>query len=59
MLPDDNLDVAVFRFTLGIPGFDDAMVPRIVGSICLLLLIANHISTGSVVSDSQVGLAVC
>jgi hypothetical protein len=38
----DDLDVAVFRFTLGIPGFDDALVPRVVGAAGAVLLAINH-----------------
>jgi len=38
----DDLDVAVFRFTLGIPGFDDALVPRVVGAAGAALLAINH-----------------
>ena len=36
-------DFAVFRFTLGIPGFDDADIPRILGGLAIVLLVANHV----------------
>ena len=36
-------DFAVFRFTLGIPGFDDADIPRVLGGLAIVLLVANHI----------------
>ena len=38
----EDVDVAVFRFTLGIPGFDDKYVPRVIGAVGLLLLAVNH-----------------
>jgi hypothetical protein len=34
--------VAVFRFTLGIPGFDDSNIPRVVGAAVALLVAINH-----------------
>lgn len=40
---DENMDVAVFRFTLGIPGFEDRLIPRVVGGIGAALLGINHI----------------
>lgn len=39
----EDVDVSVFRFTLGIPGFDDKYVPRVIGAVGLLLLAVNHI----------------
>ncbi|GAB4817808.1 hypothetical protein N2152v2_004854 [Parachlorella kessleri] len=50
----DDLDVAVFRFTLGIPGFDDALIPRVVGAVGAALLVANHVFAGSQPSGAQV-----
>ncbi|KAF8065478.1 CCB2 [Scenedesmus sp. PABB004] len=41
-LGDEELDVAVFRFTLGIPGFDDANIPRVVGAAVAALVAVNH-----------------
>ena len=35
--------MAVFRFTLGIPGFDDALIPRAVGALGAAALVANHV----------------
>lgn len=43
----DDLDFAVFRFTLGIPGFDDDLIPRVVGVLGAVLLTANHLAAGS------------
>ncbi|KAL3132696.1 hypothetical protein ABBQ32_009206 [Trebouxia sp. C0010 RCD-2024] len=40
---DGELELAVFRFTLGIPGFDDTYIPRVVGGFGLLLLLGNHL----------------
>lgn len=41
-LGDDEVDVAVFRFTLGIPGFEDRLAPRVVGLVGASLLALNH-----------------
>eukprot|EP00892_Ulva_mutabilis_P011830 jgi/Ulvmu1/9019/UM005_0110.1 len=49
-----DLDVQVFRFTLGIPGFDDANIPRVVGIVGGALLTVNHLMSASPVSDAQV-----
>lgn len=43
----DDVDFAVFRFTLGIPGFDDDLIPRVVGVLGAVLLTANHLAAGS------------
>ncbi|GLC46957.1 hypothetical protein PLESTB_001543200 [Pleodorina starrii] len=43
-LGDEDIDVAVFRFTLGIPGFDDRLIPRVVGAVLGTLLVINHIA---------------
>jgi len=40
---EEELDYAVFRFTLGIPGFDDADLPRVVGALVAAALTANHL----------------
>ena len=48
-------DLAVFRFTLGIPGFDDANIPRVIGVLCLLLLVLNHAFGSSSPAPAQVG----
>jgi len=47
-----DLDVAVFRFTLGIPGIDDSLVPRIVGALGAAGLAANHIFGGGSLSSA-------
>jgi hypothetical protein len=39
----DDPDIAVFRFTLGIPGFDDALIPRVAGALGAALLVINHL----------------
>ncbi|KAK9809926.1 hypothetical protein WJX72_001835 [[Myrmecia] bisecta] len=49
---DNELDIAVFRFTLGIPGFDDALVPRVVGLLGAVLLLLNNVF-GPVPSGAQ------
>ena len=51
---DDALDVAVFRFTLGIPGFDDDLIPRVVGVLGAALLVGNHVLAGSSPGGAQV-----
>jgi len=50
----DEVELAVFRFTLGIPGFDDALIPRVVGILVGILLVANRALSAEYVSDSQV-----
>ncbi|KAA6418702.1 MAG: required for cyt b6 assembly [Trebouxia sp. A1-2] len=52
-LGDSELELAVFRFTLGIPGFDDTFIPRVVGSFGILILIANHLLGPDTVSETQ------
>lgn len=59
---DADVELAVFRFTLGIPGFDDALIPRVAGFVGVALLLLNHALSGSP-SPSQtvtetVGLAL-
>ena len=44
---DPGTDLAVFQFTLGIPGFDDALVPRIVGAAVIVLLVINHLAASN------------
>ena len=48
----DDDDFAVFRFTLGIPGFDDEDIPRVVGLVGASLLVANHLASPTP-SDAQ------
>eukprot|EP00884_Botryococcus_braunii_P011050 jgi/Botrbrau1/19947/Bobra.0059s0064.1 len=50
----DDTDFAVFRFTLGIPGFDDALIPRAVGVIGGLGLLFNHVLGTANPSGAQV-----
>ena len=45
--------MAVFRFTLGIPGFDDAQIPRVVGAAGAALLAANHFLGAGTPSPAQ------
>jgi len=47
---EDDEDFAIFRFTLGIPGFDDGDIPRVLGMLAGALLLANHASSGNVSS---------
>ncbi|KAK9822186.1 hypothetical protein WJX81_008371 [Elliptochloris bilobata] len=49
----EEADVAVFRFTLGIPGFDDAQIPRVVGAVGAALLAANHVCAAGKPSPAQ------
>jgi hypothetical protein len=42
----------VFRFTLGIPGFDDQDIPRVIGLLGTSLLVVNHLS-GASPSEAQ------
>lgn len=46
-------EFAVFRFTLGIPGFDDEDIPRVVGFVGASLLLINHLASANP-SDAQV-----
>ena len=50
----DEVELAVFRFTLGIPGFDDALIPRVVGILVGMLIVVNRALSAEYVSDSQV-----
>lgn len=50
----DEPDIAVFRFTLGIPGFDDADIPRILGFAALALLAVNNVLNDATNDASQV-----
>lgn len=43
-LQRDEPEVAIFRFTLGIPGFDDALLPRVVSVLGSILLVVNHVA---------------
>lgn len=52
----DEPDIAVFRFTLGIPGFDDADIPRILGWAAIALLTLNHVLNDSPSDASQVSV---
>ena len=56
---EPELDVSVFRFTLGIPGFEDRLIPRAVGFAGAALLALNRALGATVlgqpVSDAQVG----
>lgn len=44
---DSDVELAVFRFTLGIPGFDDSLIPRVAGIVGIALLLLNHALSGS------------
>ena len=46
-------EFAVFRFTLGIPGFDDEDIPRVIGFLGASLLVVNHLASSNP-SDAQV-----
>jgi hypothetical protein len=53
-LGDEDLDVAVFRFTLGIPGFDDSNIPRVVGAAIAALVAINHVLGAQPAPPAQV-----
>ena len=55
---DDDIEVAVFRFTLGIPGFDDALIPRFVGYLGVALMLINHLLSPQLVSAPQTRIEV-
>ena len=44
---ESDVELAVFRFTLGIPGFDDALIPRVAGIVGIALLLLNHVLSDS------------
>lgn len=46
----------MFRFTLGIPGFDDAYIPRVAGALGLFLLVTNHLLSSTAAPQAQVRL---
>ena len=48
----DEDEFATFRFTLGIPGFDDEDIPRVVGFLGASLLLVNHLASSNP-SDAQ------
>jgi len=61
---EDEDEFAIFRFTLGIPGFDDEDIPRVVGGLGGLALVANHLAAGAYGSEAlhrseSVGIALC
>lgn len=45
----------MFRFTLGIPGFNDALLPRLVGVLGAALLVANHLTGQGSATAAQAG----
>lgn len=47
--------MAVFRFTLGIPGFEDRFIPRVVGAAGAALLVVNHVLGAQPAPAAQVG----
>ena len=50
----DEIDFAVLRMTLGIPGFDEKQLPRAVAVLCLLLIMANRQFSPTLVTEAQV-----
>lgn len=48
-----EIDLSVFRFTLGIPGFDESNLPRVIGIVCGLLLGLNHILSQNSATPAQ------
>ena len=62
----DEDEFAIFRFTLGIPGFDDEDIPRAVGVLGAVGLCANHaaasasvIASGALERSETIGLGLC
>jgi hypothetical protein len=51
---DEDIDVAVFRFTLGIPGFDDRLIPRVVGLVLGGMILVNHVLGAQPTPEAQV-----
>ena len=52
----DEIDFAVLRMTLGIPGFDEKQLPTVVAALCVLLILANRQFSHSLVTQAQVRL---
>ena len=50
----EEIDFAVLRMTLGIPGFDEKQLPRVVAGLCIALLLANRQFSAAEVSQAQV-----
>ncbi|KAI5072517.1 hypothetical protein GOP47_0012623 [Adiantum capillus-veneris] len=48
-----SVDVSVFRFTLGIPGFDDSDLPRVLGIAFGAVLVLNHFLGADYVTAAQ------
>lgn len=46
--------MAVFRFTLGIPGFEDRLIPQVVAGVGGALLALNHLVSSPPLPVSQV-----
>ncbi|XP_068634484.1 protein COFACTOR ASSEMBLY OF COMPLEX C SUBUNIT B CCB2, chloroplastic isoform X2 [Aristolochia californica] len=49
-----QLNVSVLRFTLGIPGFDESYLPRWIGVAFGSLLLLNHFFGSNFVTDAQI-----
>lgn len=61
-----EVDLSVMSFTLGIPGFDDSELPRLLGILFGSCIVLNHVlsSPGGLISDAQlrsemVGMVLC
>jgi hypothetical protein len=50
-----EVDLSVMSFTLGIPGFDDSELPRLLGILFGSCIVLNHVvsSPGGLMSDAQ------
>lgn len=48
-----SLDVSFFRFTLGIPGFDDSDLPRVLGIAFGAIVLLNHFLTADSITAAQ------
>ncbi|XP_039119273.1 protein COFACTOR ASSEMBLY OF COMPLEX C SUBUNIT B CCB2, chloroplastic isoform X1 [Dioscorea cayenensis subsp. rotundata] len=51
--PQQQLNLSVLRFTLGIPGLDESYLPRWIGIACGSLIILNHLSSPSSPTPAQ------
>ena len=51
---EDEEQFTVLRLTLGIPGFDEAQLPRVVAALCMTLILVNHTASSGEVTAGQV-----
>lgn len=51
---EDEEQFTVLRLTLGIPGFDEAQLPRVVAALCMTLILVNHTASSGEITAGQV-----